>query len=86
MPSDNNQVTTHPGENLEDYVTFYVGDQMFGIPVLRVQDILTPDTIAPIPLAPKEVRGSINLRGRIVTVVDVRVRLGLPNLAGNTEN
>ena len=86
VPSDNNQVTTHPGENLEDYVTFYVGDQMFGIPVLRVQDILTPDTIAPIPLAPKEVRGSINLRGRIVTVVDVRVRLGLPNLAGNTEN
>ena len=43
-----------------------------------VQDILTPDRIASIPLAPPEVRGSINLRGRIVTVIDVRVRLGLP--------
>jgi len=71
-------LTTHPGEDLEDFVTFTIGDQMFGIPVLRVQDILTPDRIAPIPLAPKEVRGSINLRRRIVTVIDVRVRLGLP--------
>ncbi len=50
---------------------------MFGIPVLKVQDILTPDNIASIPLAPAEVKGSINLRGRIVTVIDVRVRLGL---------
>lgn len=61
-----------------DYVTFMVADQMFGIPVLKVQDILVPDKIASIPLAPPEVRGSINLRGRIVTVIDVRTRLGLP--------
>lgn len=87
VPSDNQQLSTHPGEDLEDYVTFYVDDQMFGIPVLRVQDILTPDQIAPIPLAPKEVKGSINLRGRIVTVIDVRVRLGLENKTnGNAEN
>ncbi len=66
-----------PGKDLEDFVTFFINDQMFGIPVLMVQDILTPDRIAPIPLTPPEVRGSINLRGRIVTVVDVRVRLGL---------
>ena len=65
-------------ENLEDYVTFVIGGQLFGIPVLNVQDILTPENIANIPLAPPEVRGSINLRGRIVTVFDVRVRLGLP--------
>jgi len=69
--------TTHPGEDLNDFVTFFVADQMFGIPVLKVQDILTPDSIASIPLAPPEVKGSINLRGRIVTVIDVRVRLGL---------
>lgn len=64
-------------ENLEDFVTFIIRDQLFGIPVLRVQDILTTDKIASIPLAPPEVKGSINLRGRIVTVIDVRVRLGL---------
>lgn len=66
------------GDGLEDYVTFKIADQLFGIPVLKVQDILMPDHIAFIPLAPKEVAGSINLRGRIVTVIDVRVRLGLP--------
>jgi len=71
-------LATHPRQDLEDYVTFTIGDQMFGIPVLRVQDILTPNQIAPVPLAPPEVKGSINLRGRIVTVIDVRIRLGLP--------
>ncbi|NQV98102.1 MAG: chemotaxis protein CheW [Rhodospirillales bacterium] len=76
--TDNHDLTaTHPGEDRQDFVTFFVDDQMFGIPVLHVQDILTPDKIASIPLAPAEVRGSINLRGRIVTVIDVRVRLGL---------
>jgi len=81
LPShDSRELSTHPGEHLEDYVTFTISDQMFGIPVLRVQDILTPDRIAPVPLAPPEVRGSINLRGRIVTVIDVRVRLSLPPL------
>jgi len=65
------------GDGLEDYVTFKIADQLFGIPVLKVQDILMPDHIAFIPMAPKEVAGSINLRGRIVTVIDVRVRLGL---------
>jgi len=70
------------GDNLENFVTFSIKDQMFGIPVLKVQDILTPTTIASVPLAPPEVKGSINLRGRIVTVIDVRVRLGL----GEQEN
>jgi len=65
------------GDDLENFVTFTIRDQLFGIPVLQVQDILTPTTIASVPLAPPEVRGSINLRGRIVTVIDVRVRLGL---------
>lgn len=79
---DNKTLGTRPGGNLEDFVTFFIGNQMFGIPVLRVQDILTPDRIAPIPLAPKEVVGSINLRGRIVTVIDVRTRLSLPPREG----
>ncbi len=72
------ELATRPGEDLRDFVSFRVANQLFGIPVLSVQDILTPDNIASIPLTPPEVRGSINLRGRIVTVIDVRVRLGLP--------
>lgn len=60
-----------------DYVTMSIGDQMFGIPVLTVQDVLGPQNIARVPLAPPEVAGSLNLRGRIVTAIDVRPRLGL---------
>jgi len=63
---------------LTEFVTFTVGGNLFGVPVLRVQDTLIPDRIATVPLAPPEVRGSINLRGRIVTVIDMRTRLGLP--------
>lgn len=59
------------------FVTVYVERQLFGIPIGRVQDILIPENVAHIPLAPPEVAGAINLRGRIVTVVDVRTRLGL---------
>ncbi|HEY1722857.1 MAG TPA: chemotaxis protein CheW [Magnetospirillaceae bacterium] len=69
-----------------EFVTFNVGGYMFGVPVLRVQDTLIPDRIATVPLAPPEVRGSINLRGRIVTVIDMRRRLGLSDAgrpAGN---
>jgi purine-binding chemotaxis protein CheW len=65
------------GDAQDDFVTFIIKNQLFGIPVLQVQDILTPNKIAAIPLAPPEVKGSINLRGRIVTVIDVRIRLGL---------
>ncbi len=63
---------------ITDYVTFTVANQLFGIPVMQVQDILVPGRIAPVPLAPPEVRGAINLRGRIVTVIDMHRRLGLP--------
>ena len=61
-----------------DYVTMSIGGQLFGIPVLKVQDVLGTQTITRVPLAPIEVAGSLNLRGRIVTAVDVRLRLGLP--------
>ena len=65
-------------EQHHDFVTMTIQDQLFGIPVLQVQDVLGPQHINAVPLAPKEVAGSLNLRGRIVTAIDVRTRLGLP--------
>ena len=65
------------GGNL-DFVTMTIAGQLFGIPVLQVQDVLGHQRITRIPLAPPEVAGSLNLRGRIVTAIDVRLRLGLP--------
>jgi purine-binding chemotaxis protein CheW len=64
-------------EGAASFVTFEVCGQMFGVPVMKVQDILTPDAIAPVPGGPVEVQGLINLRGRIVTVINLRTRLGL---------
>ena len=60
------------------FVTMMIAGQSFGIRVLKVQDVLGPQRIAPVPLAPAEVLGALNLRGRIVTAIDVRTRLGLP--------
>ncbi len=57
--------------------TFYVGDGYFGIPVEQVQEVVRPQPITPVPLAPKVVRGLINLRGQILTAIDLRYRLGL---------
>jgi len=59
-----------------DFVTLMVAGQWFGIPVLAVQDVLGPQRITRIPLASREVAGSLNLRGRIVTAIDIRQRLG----------
>jgi purine-binding chemotaxis protein CheW len=63
-----------------EFVTVTVAGQIFGIPVLQVQDVLGPQRITRIPLAPREVAGSLNLRGRIVTAIDLRTRLRLPPL------
>lgn len=60
-------------------LTFTVGGQACGVPVLAVRDVLGPQSITPIPLAPAEIEGAMNLRGRIVTAVDLRRRLGLPS-------
>lgn len=59
------------------FVTLTVADQLCGVPVLGVRDILGEQTITRIPLAPPEIAGSLNLRGRIVTAIDLRRRLQL---------
>jgi purine-binding chemotaxis protein CheW len=66
---------THAGSMM---LTLTVAGQLCAVPVLTVRDVLGTQTITPIPLAPREVAGSLNLRGRIVTAIDLRSRLGLP--------
>lgn len=63
--------------NTKEYLTIFVADQMFGIPILQVQDVLGDQRVTRVPLAPPEVAGSLNLRGRIVTAIDVRKRLSV---------
>ncbi len=60
------------------FVMLTVAGQACGVPVAAVRDILGEQAITRIPLAPPEIAGSLNLRGRIVTAVDLRRRLNLP--------
>ena len=62
-----------------DFVTMTVANQLFGIPVLSVHDVLGPQKITKVPLSRPEVAGVLNLRGRIVTAINIRRRLGLPD-------
>lgn len=67
---------------MNDFVAVTVAGQRFGIPVPRVCDIFLPQSLTRVPLAPPEIAGIVNLRGRMVTVIDLRVRLGLERCAG----
>ncbi len=60
------------------YCTFFLDDLFFGIEVEKVQEIVRYQEMTPVPLAPPEVGGLINLRGQIVTAIDLRHRLRLP--------
>jgi purine-binding chemotaxis protein CheW len=60
------------------YATFEVDDQLFGVPVAIVQEVLSFSEYTPVPLAPRAVGGLFNLRGQVIAAVDLRVQLGLP--------
>lgn len=62
----------------EQYCTFWVADLFFGVSVDEVQEVLRHQPMTPVPRAHEAVTGLINLRGQIVTAVDLRKRLGLP--------
>lgn len=61
----------------KEFLTMTIDGQMFGIHVMQVQDVLGLQRVTRVPLAPPEVEGSLNLRGRIVTAINMRTRLGI---------
>ena len=62
---------------ITEFVTTMIGGQLFGMPISRVQDVFMPERLTRVPLASSDVAGVLNLRGRIVTAIDMRSRLGL---------
>lgn len=64
-------------EKAHQYCTFYLDGHYFGLDVLKVQEIIRYQEMTHVPLAPPVVRGLINLRGQIVTAIDLRRRLEL---------
>jgi purine-binding chemotaxis protein CheW len=62
--------------------TFFIGDECFGIDILKVQEISKVVQMTPVPLAQPYVKGVLNMRGQVVTVIDVARKLGLPSTEG----
>ena len=59
------------------WVTFHLGNEVYGVNVMQVKEVLRYTEIAPVPGSPEYVLGIINLRGNVVTVIDTRMRFGL---------
>src|ERR1700760_1091136 len=74
----------HDGSGCQ-YATFFVDQMFFGVEVLKVQEVLRYQEMTCVPLAPKIVQGLINLRGQIVTAIDMRRRLALPPRANEAQ-
>jgi purine-binding chemotaxis protein CheW len=63
----------------KQFCTFYLRDQFFGVPVQEVQEVIRYQEMTRVPLVSQVIRGLINLRGQIVTAIDLRRRLAMPD-------
>src|SRR5579862_842071 len=66
------------------FLTFSLADEYYGLAVLKVREIIKLVTITPVPQMPVYVKGVVNLRGKIIPVVDLRVKFGM-DTAGHTD-
>ena len=69
------ETAMHDNTDFTEFVTFTIAGKIFGLPIARVQDVFKPTRITRVPLAAAEIAGVLNLRGRIVTAIDMRSRL-----------
>lgn len=68
------------------YLTFKLGDEEYGVAILKVREIIGLMDITAVPRAPHHIRGVVNLRGKIVPVLDLRRKFGLPDVELKKEN
>ncbi len=87
IAANSNLAETRPAAGAdEEFVTVSVANQMFGLPIDRVHDVFIASSLTSVPLAPREIVGLLNLRGRVVTALDLRRRLGLPDRVDAVQN
>lgn len=77
MSNANNATVAKDGAQVEQYLTFQLAGQEYGVDILRVQEIKGWDKPTRVPYSPPHVLGVINLRGAVVPVIDLRTRFGL---------
>jgi purine-binding chemotaxis protein CheW len=73
-------------EDILQLVSFNIGEEEFGVDILKVQEIIRLVEITKVPNAPHFVEGVINLRGKVIPVIDLRKRLGLISIASSSES
>jgi len=62
---------------IEKYLTFTLGDEEYGVEILKVREIIGLLDITPVPHTPEFIKGVINLRGKVIPVIDLRLKFGL---------
>jgi purine-binding chemotaxis protein CheW len=77
-PTSAQDSTQHGTALTGKYLTFSLADESYGVPVLKVREIITMLHITTVPQMPPYVKGVINLRGKVIPVIDLRTKLGLP--------
>lgn len=75
VASDRNRALN--AQDTRQFVTMFIDEQLFGVPTQQIQDAHVLTEITPVPLAPREIAGVLNIRGKIVTAINLRIRLGL---------
>ena len=73
------------GANENKFLSFCLGSEHYGVEILRVREIIGLLAITPLPQTPGYVKGVMNLRGRIIPVIDLRLRFGLPSTEATKE-
>ena len=73
----------HSAEPADEYLTFALGEEEYGVEILKVQEIRGYDTVTRLPDAPDYIKGVINLRGTIVPVIDMRLKFRLARVEYN---
>ena len=76
------EVRQYPGSQVEEregkYLTFSLSEEEYGIAILKVKEIIGIMPVTPVPKIPHHVKGVINLRGKVIPVVDLRLKFGMP--------
>jgi len=68
------------GELAGKFLTFFLGDEEYGLPILHVQEIISVIPATPMPRTPAHIVGVVNLRGKVIPIVNLRERFGLPEV------
>ncbi len=83
--ADNATTIDRAAELAGKYLTFFLADETYGVEVLKVREIIGMQTPTAVPRTPEFVRGVINLRGKVIPVVDLRRKLGMDEWAAGEQ-